>query len=202
MEHSAKKLYEIANYKRTELKNIKQAKIWYEEVISTYPDSPEAGQAKKHLEWMEKFSLKGLGGWLIAVAIDVTSSPLFMVIGFYQYPSFIASEDFSFASFTDKTLIWSEAIFYFTMIFVMAYVAFLFFTKRREFPNWFIGTSLVLIAYNIANFSFPVLLFSESLPEGSTGISLVEVFLQMLWPAIWIAYMLKSERVRRTFVED
>jgi len=142
--------------------------------------------------------LKGIGGWLVLVAMGVIASPFYMFSNFSEYPSLVTAEDFSFASFAVKTLIWSEAIFSATMIFVTAYVAFLFFSKRKEFPNWFIGTYLIFIAFNIADTSF-VALF---LPEVDTSSSLGVVFGQMIGATIWIFYILKSERVRLTFVED
>ena len=142
--------------------------------------------------------LKGISGVLILVASGVTLSPFYMLSSFLEYPSLITGEDFSIASLAIKTLVWGEAIFFATMIFVTAYVAFLFFTKKREFPNWFIGVYLVFIAYNIVDASYYALLFPEESLRSSLGVILG----QMIGAAIWILYILKSERVRLTFVED
>jgi len=146
--------------------------------------------------------LKGIGGWLYSVAISVLATLTYMFSGFSEYPSLITSASFSFFSFTQKTLIWSEAIFLATMTLVMAYVAYLFFTKRREFPSWFINTYLVIILYGIADGALSAIFLSEFISEADTTNSLSIIFKQMLGAAVWITYMFKSERVRLTFVED
>jgi len=143
-------------------------------------------------------NLKGIGGWLVLVAIGVIAGPIHALNNFSEYPSLIAGENFQLIDFSFKAFVWSEAVFFALMILVTVYVAFLFFKKRREFPSWFVGTLTAYIAFTLFDAVYAAWLMPEMPISDSLGI----IFGQMIQAAIWIPYMFKSERVRLTFVED
>lgn len=142
--------------------------------------------------------LKGLGGVLILVGMGVTLSPFYLLNGFMEFPPLFSAETFPNLDFGLKTLVISEALFYGVMTLVTAYVAFLFFSKRREFPNWFIGTYLTFVAFHIIDTATALMLFPEENIAESSG----RVAGHILAAAIWILYVVKSERVRLTFIEE
>jgi hypothetical protein len=141
--------------------------------------------------------LKGIGGWLITVAIGVIVNPLYVLNTLSEYPSLFSGEYFQLLSLSSKAFIWGEALFFGVMLLVSVYVAFLFFKKRREFPNWFIGTMLLWIAF----FTIDAMVFTLLFPEEPLIELITLIFRQVIQAAIWIPYMFKSERVRLTFVE-
>ena len=143
-------------------------------------------------------NLKGIGGWLYVVAIGVVANPLFILISLSEYPSIISGEGFEFLSLSIKAFVWGEMLFWGMMLLISAYVVFLFFKKKRDFPNWFITIFLLLIAFSIID----TMVFNLLLPEEPLNDMIGAIIRVVIQAAIWIPYMFKSERVRLTFVED
>ena len=143
-------------------------------------------------------NLKGIGGWLILVAVGVVTNPLAALNSLVEYPSVFSDESFQFLSLPIKAFVWGEVLFWGMMLFISAYVVFLFFKKKRDFPNWYIGIFLLLIAFGIID----MMVFNLLMPEESLEELIAALVRTVIQAAIWIPYMFKSERVRLTFVED
>jgi len=142
--------------------------------------------------------LKGIGGWLILVAIGVVGAPLYALSVLSEILSLISGEDFQFLSLSIKAFVWFEMLFWGMMLLISAYVVFLFFKKKRDFPNWYIAIFLLFIAFSVSDMMVVNLL----LPEEPLEDMIVAGFRTVIQAAIWIPYLLKSKRVRLTFVED
>lgn len=140
---------------------------------------------------------KGVGGWLILVAIGVILSPFFSVINFMEYPPLILGEDFPYYTIQIKFYIWGEAVFFAVMTIFMTYVAYLFFKKKRVFPNWFIVGSLAYLVFALVD----SMILNMLVPQEDPNELFAGIFRSAISAAIWIPYMLKSERVKLTFVE-
>lgn len=153
--------------------------------------------------------LKGLRGWLILVGIGVVLTPIFglhklvtvflpmfqngdwealTTVGEVAYmPNFAAVVIFEIAS---NCLLYLLAI----------GGVFLFFTKSRMFPKvWIIvmGASAIAVIVDSA-------LIAVFLPalEGVDDAGLIrDSIVQTLASAVWITYLLKSKRVKATFIE-
>jgi len=166
------------------------------------------GKAYSKVEQNESFKkeLVGIKGWLILVGFGVLISPLrlFFVLSQVYPPLFQeitwqqlflpSSEAYNFA-FT--ILLLSETIFNFLMIIASLYLIYLFFTKKTSFPKLYIA----ILAVSIIFVPIDALLVSWVFPEVEAfdNDTVKELTRSIISGAIWIPYMLISERVKATF---
>lgn len=95
-------------------------------------------------------------------------------------------------------LIQFEAIGNIVLLALSLFLAFLFFSKKKQFPKWFIGITLGTLGFiAIDTLSAPLLTDALSYSEPAHFKDLVQT---AIGAAIWIPYMLKSRRVKNTFV--
>ena len=74
------------------------------------------------------------------------------------------------------------------------------FTKSKKFPKYFIFITLfVLLAIPMDAYIVGTIIPSAEVMDKDTVKS---IFQTLFSGAIWIPYMLKSKRVRNTFIED
>ncbi len=118
--------------------------------------------------------LAGIRGWLLLVAIGVCILPFFF-----------AAETIKAVGKGDLV---SPVIGGFLAIWAV-FNAVLFFQRKRHFPKAWIGLNVLLV----------VLIVIGALAE--SGSKQVEVISPILWTAVWMAYMLRSRRVKATFVQ-
>jgi hypothetical protein len=149
---------------------------------------------------------EGLGGWLILVGIGLCFSPIkiFAEFGIFK-------QIFSDGTWEALTLPSSEfynplfgVILCFEIIgncvFFIAFISliFLFFKKKQIFPKVYIITLLANFAFIVIDALFCKVVFpTEPMFDADTS---KNVFQQALACAIWIPYMIKSVRVKNTFV--
>ncbi|OCG19389.1 DUF2569 domain-containing protein [Gilliamella apicola] len=154
--------------------------------------------------------LKGLGGWLILVGIE-----LFFYFIFIGYVIFSRLNVINFIDVWIQLLDpYSEMQTIHLGLFILcdiglnclflllnAYIIFLYFTKSYKFPNFFIIFSSSFIVFKLIQrcwYFFIVLPF-----EFKFEFSLIkDIVIAIIYTCIWIAYMLKSVRVKNTFVND
>ena len=147
----------------------------------------------------------GLGGWLILAGFGITISPIRILIGVSKgLPSYSAS---TWAALTTPGMsryhpLWAPVLMFelfgnIALVVFTGLTAWLFYTKKRQFPQTFVwvgGGSIVFSVVDMLLMSFlPV-----TDPGASEWSSLVG---RSVAAAIWIAYMLRSQRVRNTFVK-
>lgn len=150
--------------------------------------------------------LKGLGGWLIVVAIGIVLNPIFISYQLSQglFPMFF---DGTLAIMSDPSseyyiegfagLFYLELSLNIILLLAELTLLFLFFYKHKMFPTAFIAvviaTPIVMLIHAIA--------ISQVIPgvdifDAETTFYLVR---SVFYAAIWIPYMLVSERVKKTF---
>jgi hypothetical protein len=155
-------------------------------------------------EYKEK---EGLGGWLILVGLGLVLTPFILLAQMNIY-----KEIFSDGTWEALTLQSSDLYTPFfgvfmcfellgNCVFLIAYIclAFLFFKKKRIFPRLWIIAALSNLAFILIDGLFGKVVFPADpmFDEETLG----EVIKQAISCAIWIPYMLKSVRVRNTFVK-
>ncbi len=169
--------------------------------------SVEATNEKLTTQNYAEQSLCGLRGWLILVGFGIVISPFRMIFQIYPLYTEVLSngawellttpgnEDYNpaFAPF-----IVAEMVINVLLVFCWLYIAFLFVSKKRAFPKWYIAVMAFTLVFIIADAIYLVAFFpGMTLNDPET---IKEIIRAIIGAAIWIPYMLVSKRVKATFV--
>lgn len=155
----------------------------------------------------EKKKIEGISGWLILVGIGIVVSPLRIITQIFPAYSKIFS-DGSWAALTTPgtkvySPLWSPLLFGEMainggLVLAWLFVAFIFFSKKKEFPKWYIG----ILTFSLTFILLDAFVISAVLP-GKPVFDVEtskEFFRALVVTLIWIPYMLISKRVKATFV--
>lgn len=149
----------------------------------------------------------GLAGWLVLVGLGVVLSPIVMLrlvvdtvrtgIMGGQWAVLTAPGGAAYHALWGPFLI-GELVVNAGNMLVAAYMIYLFFTKKKNFPQWFIWSHVAIIACQIADV-FLLQLVRPDLPllDADTR---KEIGRSAFGLIVWVPYMLISKRVRLTFV--
>ena len=121
---------------------------------------------KQNNKKIEKNKLNGLDGWLALVGIGLILTPIAELIS-------------GITIFTIGISLW------------WIYIIFLFFTKKKIFPKYFIITKILYVVI----FIFLVII------KNTSSIFIEGLAQNTLSACIWIPYMLVSKRVKATFIK-
>lgn len=153
-----------------------------------------------------KEDLVGIGGWLIPIAIGQALGPPIFLVSLLSYYTKLDSN-----LWTKYPIgLSSEAVLYVSLLAIMSYTTYLFFTKARLFPTFFIYECVALILF----FPLKAILAAATL-SANTGQSIDTIMARLItsdhvarWIAViivdicWIWYIKKSKRVANTFLES
>lgn len=154
---------------------------------------------------MNNRRLEGIGGWLIVVAIAIIVRPIITVFDITAaYTDIFATEIWEMLTtpgseayhFLWAPLIIGELAYNLLFITALFYLAFLFFTKNRLFPKVFILLTSIHLVFMILDSLVVVSFVDVSLFDPEI---MRDILQAALAAAIWIPYMLRSERVKNTF---
>lgn len=158
-------------------------------------------------EFKQSDHLNGISGWLILVAIGIVIIPSGSV---YQiaanFPALIdsgiwkelTSPGSSFYNPLFAAFLLAASIVSILLILAQLYLAFLFFFKKSLLPKWYIVVAIVTFILLLLAIWIPSLIFADKTAIGSALI--IATGASFLLNLIWIPYMLKSKRVKLTFV--
>lgn len=151
-------------------------------------------------------NLEGIKGWLILVAIAVVINPIAGIIAilmlYYQLFSSGTWEVLTTQGNETYNSLWAsilsgELLIAFCWILVCLYIAYMFFSKSRNFPKWFIGAIIFSIVFTVVDaFAVNMVLPNEPIFDPATVKKLSRFVLEFF---IWLPYMLVSKRVSETF---
>ncbi|MCW8451823.1 DUF2569 domain-containing protein [Legionella quinlivanii] len=156
----------------------------------------------------KKKNLEGLNGWLILVAIGMVLAPIRIVITLLTtYPQIFSSG--TWEALTTKgnegynplwgPIIIGELSINFILLMLLLYLAYLFFSKSRHFPKWFIGIAIFSIVFIVAD-AFAVKMVAPNEPVFDPD-TIREFMHSVMVAVIWVPYMLVSKRVKATFIK-
>ena len=148
---------------------------------------------------------RGIGGWLLLVAVGQVVGPLRMLVGLGQT---LADPDTRQAFDRIPWAAYGEFALNLALTLLAIATAILFFRKSRYFPRFFIcelvaafvvpALALVWVALMLsARLGQPVGEFLALEPQ-----EIAQLVLTVITALIWIPYTLKSKRVRNTFGDD
>ena len=152
-------------------------------------------------------SLDGLGGWLILVGLGIIFRPIAIskstleeLLTMSQSDVWRTMTDPASSSYVPlfKEFFMGQAAINIILLGLSLYLAFLFFTKNRQFPKWFIAIVLlqpvvILVSALVANTVFPNVRFADIVPAKEL-IALIAIC------RVWIPHMRVSKRVKITFL--
>lgn len=156
----------------------------------------------------EENNLEGLRGWLILVGIGIVISPL--RIGFLLWETFMPIfsegiwEVLTTPGYEAYSPLWapillSEIVINTGLVFIAVYLIYLFFSKRRAFPKWYIGVVVFSLIFILIDASaIKLVMPKEPIFDQDTIKELARSLVACL---IWVPYMLVSKRVKATFVK-
>jgi hypothetical protein len=167
----------------------------------------EQSICNKEIFMTEEKRLEGLGGWLISVKAGIIFNPLFIIIQTFLIYSGLFSDgnwelltnpgSYAYNQFWETILI-GEISVNCGFVLLWIYIGYLFFKKKTLFPRCFIGILLFGLFYSLIDvLAVKAVLPSEPIFNPDTTKDLVQSFIGII---IWVPYMLKSKRVKVTFV--
>jgi hypothetical protein len=152
--------------------------------------------------------LEGIKGWLILVGIGIVIAPLRLTVsiseafkplfenGTWEKLTTVGSD--SYLPFF-QALIVAEGIFNACLMLGSIYLIYLFITKSKNFPKLFIAIGVVsVIGLIVDSYLVTLVIASAELFDAETAKELAKTIVGY---GVWIPYMLKSERVKNTFVK-
>lgn len=151
---------------------------------------------------------EGINGWLILVAIGMVLAPIRIVFTLLTtYPQIFSSG--TWEALTTKgsegynplwgPIIIGELSINIILLMLLLYLAYLFFSKSRNFPKWFIGIAIFSIVFIVAD-AFAVKMVAPDEPVFDSD-TIREFAHSVIVAVIWVPYMLVSKRVKATFIK-
>lgn len=151
----------------------------------------------------------GIGGWLILIVINVILTPILLLqtiyTNFIPFISNSALEKLSTASNPAYSPLWKPAIIFdiassiLTLLLSIALI-YLFFSKKKIFPKFFIGMLLFKILVMLIDETF-IFYLSKSTSIGISSNPTSAIVQLIIYLVIWCGYMLNSVRVKNTFTK-
>mgnify|MGYP001172127706 CR=1 FL=1 len=151
--------------------------------------------------------IAGLGGWLILVAIGLILSPL-LILNTLLTVHLPLLNDGTFNELTSSSseyfipgfsLVMSfEVLGNLTLFFFIFYLLYLFFSKSKSFPLFFIYYRVGYLVFILLDIIF-VKMVLPGLPMFDAA-SVRELFSAIFSVVIWVPYILRSKRVKNTFI--
>jgi branched-subunit amino acid transport protein len=152
--------------------------------------------------------LEGLGGWLALVGLGIIISPLRIIAQIFPTYSQIFSDgswEFLTTPGTEaynplwKPIILAEIGINCGLVLTWIFIGFLYFSKKKMFPNWYIGTLLFTFAFILFDaLAIMAVLPNEPIFDPETAKELGRMAIVAF---VWIPYMLVSKRVKATFTK-
>lgn len=141
--------------------------------------------------------LEGIGGWLAFFALTVIAYPLLLIFGLMEVLEGLASLTGIWQDFPTLTSIVLAEVFASSVLIAWACLnCRLFFAKKAVFPGSMIGFMCATAFFLVVD-QFAAELFLD-VPITSDDIS--QLVRQLVSTAIWSLYLVRSERVKNTFV--
>jgi hypothetical protein len=149
-------------------------------------------------------SVKGLGGWLILVLIGLCATPLLGLWGFREIGSTLALTN-RVGGFQSGLIYGELAAQIVILLLAPLGLLYLYFGRSARFPGLYIWWLVVSILYTFIDLAAVSIAFRDVYEASGTSVwtdpeTASTVSRQIIPTAIWIPYMLRSARVKNTFV--
>ncbi|HUM14656.1 MAG TPA: DUF2569 domain-containing protein [Candidatus Nitrosotalea sp.] len=150
---------------------------------------------------------KGIGGWLLLLAVGVCLSPLLIFKGIVSNLGVISGEAWQAITTVGEPayhplfgpLVIGETLVQLSLLAVSVVNLVCFFTKNRRFPSLMASLLITTVAYLVVD----TLLASMIVPpayRGKMGEQVGDIVRVAIPAFIWLTYLRRSRRVQNTFV--
>lgn len=156
----------------------------------------------------EEKALKGLGGWLALLGVQLVITPVRLLVYLAPlYSTFLTEGTWEALTSPGQPAyhpLWGPFIIgeiAFNLVFLVAscWLIFLFFKQRRTFPKAYIWVAVANFAFIVADALF-IKLIDPTIESFDTD-TLKEVARSGVALLIWTPYLMLSKRVNATFIE-
>lgn len=151
---------------------------------------------------------EGLAGWLIVVGLGLIVAP--MLLGARMLEAFVPLftegtwQALTTRGSPDYSALWAPLLIFKLIVTVglisaQCFLLFLFLQKSRTFPKTYIVVAIIVPCFIVLEAWFSTFVSPDKpmfAPDTAREFSGT-----LFWAAIWVPYMMISERVRNTFVE-
>jgi hypothetical protein len=176
---------------------------WSKGMAMEVSRAPAGGEADVTESRNQQPELTGIGGWLVLVAIGQVFG-IFRIL-FFLRDYYTRMDARIFEKY--PAAIWGEAVVNAGILALVISTTVLFFRRSRKFPRFFICEMIAMVVLPIITIVWVA--FAISIYSGRTfwelasldredGIQLVAA---MIGAAVWIPYILLSQRVANTFTK-
>lgn len=183
------------------------------EIVAPAAASPEASPPRADLPataaattGLDGGGPRGIGGWLVLVAIGLVARPVVSVVSLVRMAPALSAEAWAGLTAPGGSAfhpLWAPLLLFEVAANVALAVAdvllaVLFFQRRRAFPRGFIALLVAQVVVALVD-----LAGTAAVPGDGAGSSAAQVRLvvsTLVASAVWIAYLLRSRRVKLTFV--
>lgn len=153
---------------------------------------------------VEEVECRGLGGWLILLGLGIVCNPPKLIYLTYTlFNTFFLEDNWSILNSLNSALLKPTIIFEFVsnliMIILTSGVLFLFFKKSKHFPKAWISSFIFLLITHVID-----LILCNQIPlmdKYDLKNLYNNLFRTIVSLAIWFPYLIKSKRVKNTFVK-
>lgn len=157
---------------------------------------------------VEEKNLEGLGGWLLLVGLGIIITPLKIIVTLFPIYKEMFTNGLLQALTTPgtdaynpiwATLVIGERTINGGLVLAWIFIAFLFFSKKKLFPKWYISILLFNVAFILIDTLAIQLVFPDE--PAFDAETTKEIVRSLIAALIWVPYMLMSKRVKATFVK-
>jgi hypothetical protein len=149
-----------------------------------------------------------IGGWLILIGIGLVLSPFKLLFDLYHTPAFLNNAIwgnlFDFNNSSKNMLLGIvmifELVYNCAQLVFLALLIFLFFKRRTIFPPFTIAFYVITLIFLIADSWVVSILNLTELNMADKKAAFKDIMRGILSVAIWVPYLLRSKRVKQTFV--
>lgn len=158
----------------------------------------------------DKTELRGLGGWLVLIAVGVTIAPFLNVVTDFNtfYTSFDAE---AWSALTNSNSAAYNPYFasYFSLGVIISviidaylfYLMYLFYKESSSFPSLYIKLIFAVFIFIILDLVVASLIFPSLTTSDLLDLPTIKGIFQSIFAIlVWVPYMMKSVRVKNTFV--
>ena len=151
--------------------------------------------------------LQGLRGWLILFGIGLFVAPIFMSVQLYQaYIPMFAHNTWAILTTPGTVayhpfwgmLIVGEVVFNLCLVLAMCWLLILFFLKKKQLPTTYIVIAIIFPVWLVVDQALLTIVLPNHKMFNAETIN--QLLRTVISGAIWISYMLRSKRVKATFI--